>query len=263
MALKPFVESDSDIPAGLESHYSLDEESGRYLLQVAPSDGFALENVAGLKSTLGKFKERAQNAEGALQTFQALEMNAEELSTALGELNALRESQGNESEQVTALKQSIENLKQQAKAEVDKATAPIKSKLDARTRQLEQVAIVNELQKAIVEEGGNPTLLIPALMPQVKAKEMDDGSIRPVVIDKDGTERISINGTEMGNLSFSELVAEIKEKPEYAPAFSASNASGGGINGSVNNNTRGKLTAEQAGRLSMAEYRKAVEENRI
>ena len=112
MALKPFVGSEEEVPEALREHYSLDEDTGNYRLNVEQVDGWALENVSGLKSTLGKLKERSQAAEQALQPFSALERDAGQINTALQELNQLREAQGDESEQVNALRQSMENLRQ-------------------------------------------------------------------------------------------------------------------------------------------------------
>ena len=261
MALKPFVGSEEEVPEALREHYSLDEDTGNYRLNVEQVDGWALENVSGLKSTLGKLKERSQAAEQALQPFAALERDAGEIGTALQELNQLREAQGDESEQVNALRQSMENLRQQSRSEIEKAVAPLQAKLDARTDQLKDATITSELRKAIVDQGGNPTLLVPAMLPNVRAEETDDGRIHPVVVDTDGTPRVT--GADLAPMSFQDLVTEVKERPEYAPAFSANGASGGGTNSTVQNNHRGVLTAEQAGQLSMSEYRRAKEEGRI
>jgi hypothetical protein len=262
MAVLPYVETVEELPAGLADHYTLDEGTGRYNLDVTPTNGYALEDVAGLKSTLGKLKERAVNAEGAAKPFSELNLSASEITAQLSELTSLRDAQGNETEVVSALKSSLESLKAQSLVEIDKAVAPINSKLDARTAQLKEITIVNELRKAITAAEGNPLLLIPALLGQVQARENDDGTISAVIVDAEGTERVMGAGLE--SMSFGDLVAEVKENPDYAQAFAASGASGGGTNSNVNNtNTRGKLTAEQAGKLSMPEYRKAVEENRI
>ena len=261
MALKPFVGSEAEVPEAMKEHYSLDEDSGNYRLNVEPVDGWSLENVAGLKSTLGKLKERSTAAETALQPFSALERDAGELSTALSELNALREAQGNESEQVSALRQSMENLRQQSRSELEKAVAPLQVKLDARTNQLKEATITAELRKAIVDQGGNPTLLVPAMLPSVRAEETDDGRIQAVVVDSEGTARVT--GADLAPMQFTDLVSEVKERPEFAPAFSANGASGGGTNSTVQNNLRGNLTVEQAGQLSMAEYRKAKTDGRI
>jgi|TARA_Y100000310_G_scaffold255696_1_gene263237 hypothetical protein len=261
MALKPFVGSEEGIPEALREHYSLDEDTGSYRLNVEQVDGWALENVSGLKSTLGKLKERSQAAEAALQPYAAIERDAGEITSALQELNQLREAQGDESEQVNALKQGMENLRQQSRNEIEKAVAPLQAKLEARTGQLKEATITSELRKAIVDQGGNPTLLVPAMLPSVRAEESDDGRIHPVVVDSEGTARVT--GADLAPMSFQDLVSEVKDRPEYAPAFSANGASGGGTNSTVQNNHRGTLTAEQAGQLSMPDYRRAKEEGRI
>ena len=254
MALPPFVDSLEQVPEGLQSHYAEDADSGRYILSVQAEEGYALENVSGLKSTLGKLKERVQKAETALKTYADLDMNAEEISSNLSELQSLRESRGDEGAEITALKQQLEGMRQQSKAEVEKAIAPIAGKLDARTHQLKEVTIVNELRKAIVEGGGNPTLLVPALLPSVKAEESDDGRISPVVIDAEGTPRVQ--GASLEPMTFTALVDEIKSNPDFAAAFQATGASGGGTPARVNNNSS-SVTADQISNMSMAEYKKA------
>ena len=261
MALKPFYENSEAVPAELAEHY-VEAEDGKYSLAVEQVDGYSLENVAGLKSTLGKLKERSQQAENALRPYAELGKDAQTLASDLSDLESLREAQGNESEQVTALKNSMEALKVQSKAELEKQIAPYAEKLDARTNQLKELTIANELRKAIVEAGGNPHLLVPALISSVKAEESDDGRINPVVVDTEGTPRVV--GADLAPMSFNDLVDEIKQRPEYQPAFEASGASGGGTNAKVNsNNARGQLTPDQAGQLSMAEYRKAKSEGLI
>lgn len=254
MALKPFVDSVDQLPEGLQSHYVEDVDSGKYVLSVETDGGYALENVSGLKSTLGKLKERVQQAETALKSYAELDMNAEEISNNLSELQSLRESRGDESAEITALKQQLEGMRQQSKAEVEKAIAPIAGKLDARTNQLKEVTIINELRKAIVEGGGNPTLLVPALLSSVKAEESEDGRISPVVIDAEGTPRVQ--GASLEPMSFTALVDEIKSNPDFAMAFQANGASGGGTAARVNNNSS-SVTADQISNMSMAEYKKA------
>ena len=75
MALRPFFESQDEIPAELREHYAPDASGERYVLQVAGADGWAVEDVAGLKSALGKLKDRAAQAESRVKRFE----------TALGE----------------------------------------------------------------------------------------------------------------------------------------------------------------------------------
>ena len=251
MALKPFYADESDIPADLEGAYAANDE-GRYVLQVEAVEGYALEDVSGLKSTLGKLKERATKAESQLKGFNALERSADELATSLAELDQLKSSSQPVNEQVERLQKELESVRVAAKAETEKTVAPIQDSLSRRTDQLKTLLLDNQLTSAITQAGGSVPLLLDALKRYTRVREDDDGNIVAEVIDADGSPRVT--GADLTPMPFSALVEEIKTNDQYAPAFIASGHSGGGTQPS-SQSTNGSKTPAQVENMSMAEYR--------
>lgn len=251
MALRPFYTDESEIPQGLEGAYEANDD-GRFMLQVEPVEGFALEDVSGLKSTLGKLKERATKAESQLKGFSALERSADELATSLAELDQLKSNGQPVNEQVERLQKELESVRIAAKAETEKTVAPIQESLDRRTEQLKTLLLDNQLTSAITQAGGSVPLLLDALKRYTRVREDDDGNIVAEVVDGDGSPRVT--GADLSPMPFSALVEEIKTNDQYAPAFIASGHSGGGTQAS-SPTTNGQPTPAQVENMSMAEYR--------
>jgi hypothetical protein len=264
MPLSPKYSSADDVPETLRDFYAQQEGSDDFILQVEATGGFALEDVAGLKSTLGKLKDRVAKSDDALKGYTALDKSSSELQGLLSELATLQESQGSESDAVAAVRLEMDNLKRSAKSELEKAIAPITELSNTRLDQLKSLLIDAKLREAIIAEGGSPKLLMPVLKNEVRARTDDSGNVIVEIIDAEGTPRVT--GADLNPMGFDDLVRERKQDDELAVAFSANGHSGGGTkadtttNGSTN--TR-QLTPEQAGALTMDEYRKAKDEGLI
>ena len=264
MALRPFYTAETDIPEALKSFYEKPEGSEQFVLQVEADGGFALEDVAGLKSTLGKLKDRATKAEGSLKGFSALEKEPTELLALLEELTTLQTSQGDESEAIAGLKTQMENLKTSARTEMEKSIAPIQALSDSRLEQLKGLLIDARLSEAIIAEGGSPKLLMPVLKNEVRARTDDNGNVIVEIVDSEGTPRIT--GADLNPMSFADLVQERKLDTELSVAFSANGHSGGGTKSDTTTTTTTgtrTLSATEADALPLSEYRKAKENGLI
>ena len=250
--------------------YKKDPNTGKMVLEVVEADGFAYENISGLRSTLERLKTDNKTGVASLKPFQDLGMDPAALTAALDELKGLKAAAGqDETEQVATLKAEIETIKEghreAANKAVQEAIAPLEAKLGAAQGQARSLTVDAQLTTAISEAGGSIPLLKPALMREVKSEVNDDGTIKVTIINPtDQTERI---GTGTDAMTFEQLVAEKKELPEYAPAFSAEDASGGGGQGGGGGGGggggAGKLTVAQVEALTPTEYVKAREEGRI
>lgn len=262
MALKPFYTDESDVPEPLRDHYIADD-TGRHTLVVDAVDGYSLENVSGLKSTLGKLKERATTAETDLKAYRTLERDPDEITAALDELENLKASTNSqsESERITQLQAELEKTRTAAKREREKEIAPVMERNRALTDQLKSVMIDNALTEAITQAGGSVPLLLRALKDEVRAAESDSGGIEVQIVDRDGTPRVT--GADLKPMGFAELVAEKRADEQFAPAFGANGHSGGGTRQSVSNGAQGSLTPETVGAMTMADYVRAREQRQI
>jgi hypothetical protein len=254
--LKATYETADAIPEGVRDYYGQPEGEERFVLQVDSADGFALENVSGLKSTLGKLKDRADRAEAGLKRFSSLNAEPDAIAQNLAELESLRESKQDEGTAVTSLRNEMEQMRKSAKEETDKAIAPINSLAESRLAQIKELLIDNELSSAISEAGGSSKLLMPVLRNEVRAVTDDEGRVKVQIVDGEGTPRVM--GTSLEPMTFGALVEEKKNDPDLAIAFSSAGSSGGGSQPDTTQTgaSTTRVTPEAVGSMSMAEYRK-------
>jgi uncharacterized phage infection (PIP) family protein YhgE len=261
--LKAVYEAADDIPENLREYYA-ESDAGGYILSVSDESGYALENVQGLKSTLGKLKDRATKAEEGLKQYSAIGRSPQELAEALQQLESLRITQGEESEAISRMKAELDNVKRSARENIEQATAPIQSLADARMEQIKDLLIDSQLQNAIIEAGGNPRLLMPILKNEVRARTDDDGKVIVEIVDADGTPRVK--GKDLAPMGFSDLVAERRNDPDLAVAFKANGHSGGGTtpdSTARQGGARREFTPDEVASMSLSEYRQAREQGLI
>src|SRR5690606_10669998 len=89
MALPAILDSVDELPEPIKQHYS-QHESGKWLLGVEAKDGWGLENVSGLKSTLGKKTEEAKAMKARLDEIGDLDPAA--AREAIAKLAELRDA---------------------------------------------------------------------------------------------------------------------------------------------------------------------------
>lgn len=261
--LKAVYETADEIPENLREYYA-ESDAGGYILSVSDESGYALENVQGLKSTLGKLKDRATKAEEGLKQYSAIGRSPQELAEALQQLESLRITQGEESEAISRMKAELDNVKRSARENIEQATAPIQSLADARMEQIKDLLIDSQLQSAIIEAGGNPRLLMPILKNEVRARTDEDGKVIVEIVDADGTPRVK--GKDLAPMGFSDLVAERRNDPDLAVAFKANGHSGGGTtpdSTARQGGARREFTPDEVASMSLSEYRQAREQGLI
>ena len=261
--LKAVYEAADEIPENLREYYA-ESDAGGYILSVSDESGYALENVQGLKSTLGKLKDRATKAEEGLKQYSAIGRSPQELAEALQQLESLRITQGEESEAISRMKAELDNVKRSARENIEQATAPIQSLADARMEQIKDLLIDSQLQNAIIEAGGNPRLLMPILKNEVRARTDEDGKVIVEIVDADGTPRVK--GKDLAPMGFADLVAERRNDPDLAVAFKANGHSGGGTtpdSTARQGGARREFTPDEVASMSLSEYRQAREQGLI
>lgn len=193
------------------------------ILDVTPAQGFALDNVDMLRTTVGTQKGRADRAEAKVAAFG--DLKPEEVTTRLTRLTELEAlDPAKEADKIALAK--IETAKREMadanKADLDKANA----RADRYKGSLDRTLRVEQAQKAIGAAGGNAEALLPHVLNNLKFNETDDGKFTVQVVDGDGNPRI---GDAAGNpMTLTQLVEEFKAKDSFAPLFSATGASGGG-----------------------------------
>jgi len=259
MAFRPYYEDADEIPEALREHYA-ENDDGLHVLQLEGANGWAVEDVSKLRSTLGKLKDAEKKARGELQGFRQLERSPEDIQAALQQLEEQQANGQDESERIAALRRELEQVRSASQQELQKATQPLQEKLDRRTDQVRNLIRDNALTQAIASRGGKPKVLMPALKEQLHVEEDDNGNLMAVVVDDEGTPRVT--GKDLQPMGIDALVDEYQADPDWAGAFPGTNNSGGGAPPSQGRPS-GTPTPEQASQMSMAEYRKARAEGRL
>lgn len=177
---------------------------------------------------LGKMKQLKEKVSAIPEDFDPEKWN--ELKALLDKKNKGQQEPGEE-ERIKQLREQLEQQYQEKLTEVEQQAKTYKSALEQR---LLDGAAVEALSKA----KGNVDLLLPHVKSHLRVVE-EDGKFHVVVVDDAGEIRYSLDPKRAGQpMSVGELVAEMKAKDAYAPAFEFDNA-GGGASGSGRSGMRG------------------------
>jgi len=220
MAIKAILDKIEDAPDGLREHYT--ETDGKFVLTVEPVGGFALEDVSGLKSALGKERTARETLERDVVRFK--DIDPDKARTALTELEELKKLDP------TAEADKIANTKfEAAKTQLlEKHGADIGER-DARIKTLTGAVdgLVREQRAtaAIAEAKGAVDLLLPHVLRFTRTVEKD-GKFSVEVIDADGNGRIA--DSKGSPMTIKDLVAEMRQSDTFGRAFDGEGHSGTG-----------------------------------
>jgi polyhydroxyalkanoate synthesis regulator phasin len=257
MALKAVVEILDEVPEALREEYT--EADGRYILDVEAVDGFALEDVKGLKNALSRQQADAKRFKDQLKAFG--DMSPDEAKKAAERLAELEELTNSKGDVEARIKDGIKNREDQLVTKYKKELDEKDSRISHLTGKLEGALVDSRAAEAIREAKGSVELLLPHVKRYVRMNEVDGQFVAQVVDDQDNP-RISLKSNSTDPMSIQELVKEMSGKDTYAPAFAGSGASGGGVagtrgGGSPSGTGKFTLTSEQA--RDTATYRRARE----
>jgi hypothetical protein len=220
MGLKAVLNDSSALTDALKPFYV--EKDGKFVLDVEPVDGYALEDVAGLKTALGKERTSREKLEKDVIKFK--DIDPDKARIALAELEELKKIDPNTEAD------KIANTKfEAAKAQLlEKHTGELKTKDDrigTLSSAVDKLLRESQATAAIANHKGSVDLLLPHVLSHTRIKEVD-GKFTTEVIDKDGNVRIADGkGTPM---TIDGLVAEMRQSETFGRAFEASGHSGSG-----------------------------------
>ena len=239
------------LPADVAKEY-VKGENGVFTLGVAPVNGYALEDIGGLKTALGKERDNARTAKAALEAFGDLDVTkAKEAIAKVAEMaNWTPEEKVKQQMDATAAQ-----LNQRHSQEMEK----VKTTVGEMSKHLQKRVIEGDAIAAILKEGGNPALLAPIVTKQMKMA-LVNGEYVGQVIDEAGVVRVSMATGSTDSMTVAELVASMKANETFAPAFAGSGASGGGAgNSSGAGNASGSDTISRTEARNSTKYRAARE----
>tara|TARA_R110002051_G_scaffold22502_5_gene58174 strand:+ start:1365 stop:2132 length:768 start_codon:yes stop_codon:yes gene_type:complete len=220
MALKAVLDTIDDAPEALREHYT--EQDGKFVLAVEAVGGYALEDVSGLKSALGKERTRAEKLERDVVAFK--DLDPAKARTALAELEELKAlDPAKEADKIanTKFEAAKAQLLEKHNADLTERDGRIKTlngAVDGLVREQRATA-------AIAEAKGAVDLLLPHVLRFTRTVEKD-GKFSVEVIDADGNCRI---GDSKGSpMTIKDLVAEMRGSETFGRAFDGDGQSGSG-----------------------------------
>lgn len=200
-------------------------EDGKWRPNVrATEDGWAFQNVAGLRKALESEKAERRKAKAAAQQFEGLAERLEglDIDEVVETYNRVREGKLTDAEQVSKMRES---LKKQSDERYNTQREEYEAKVQSLVKQLVRDKVEGEAAKAFASCGGDAFALMPHLRDACEVREID-GEYRAVVLNKDGEPRIS--NREAGDLMTVEeyVTEEMRGDPRLERYFG--NATGGG-----------------------------------
>lgn len=235
-----------------QQYESIDD--GKFILQVESVDGYALEDITGLKSSLSKERTTARDATASLKAFEGL--NAEEARAAIEKASTMDDwtPQEKVAEQVARRENQLVSKHETQVAELTANSEHLRAQLD---KHLIEAAAVNALNK----HKGNVELLLPHVKSFTRVEQDGEGNFVARVVDRDGHPRISMKQGSQDPMTIDELVDGMKSSDTFSPAFAGSGAMGSGAAGnragSAGNNGKHVLQWEDS--RDPAKYRAAKE----
>jgi hypothetical protein len=221
--LKAAVATIDQVPEPLRPLYGQDGD--RFVLQVDPVDGYALENVTGLKSALEGEKEVARKRAERLASFEGLDAAAARAALdkvkALGDIDPEKEADRLAAAKFEELKGQL--LKTHA-TEMETRQAESQKLLG----EVERLLIDNEALRAIESAEGVATLLLPHVKAMTRVRREGERFVVEVIDPKKGHARVDGKGDPM---TIAALVEEMKAHDDFGRAFKGSGASGSGAGG--------------------------------
>ncbi len=228
------------------------QSDGTFLLDVLAVDGFAMEDVKGLKTALSSERTQREAAESKIKSFEGVD--AAKAREALKKVEEMANwtPEDKVKEQTDAFKKQLEDKHRGELGKKDEV-------LTTLTKQLEKVMIDAEAIKAITENKGSATLLLPHVRNSTRMKQTEKGDYVVEIYNNDGSTRISPIAGSTAPMTISEFVAEMKSNETFAPAFDGTGATGTGAATSTST-SKGKTTLEELAKLPPAERMKRAKE---
>ena len=222
MALKAMLKNLEGVS---DAHKPLYKKQGEgdaalFILDVEPQEGWALENVTGLKTALENERETVGTLKAQVKATEGIDpVKARE---ALEKVESMKSWSSDDK-----VKEQVEQHGKAVAAEKDAIINQLKTQNETFRRGYEAVTV----EQALIDAATDAKFLTPKLAPKlfrdsVRLEERE-GKLIPVVIGPDGKAMKATNndGTQR-EVTIKEFVAKLAASDEYAPLVAGNNATG-------------------------------------
>lgn len=206
-------------------HYT--EKEGSFFLQAEEVDGFALENIKGLRSTIDQLRGENRDLKTKAGAYEGLDAKA-----AREAMEKIEQMQN-----WTPPQQQAEQMKAREAQYVEKHSAEIakiKAENEANASEVRRLLVDVEARRVLTDKEGKPVgsyeLLSPIIEKSVRVeRDATSGKYVTRVLDKNGNPMITRKPEQDHDMDLEEYILDIlRPQPQYAPAFFGSQASGAG-----------------------------------
>jgi hypothetical protein len=237
MPLKAIISGDehAKLPDPLRAEYVLNEKLGKHVLAVEPVEGWALEDVRGLKTVLSERTERHKEASQKLQAYgdltpEAARAAVEQLA-ALGDMGDKKKLD----ERIAAMTGQVE---QKYKSEVERRDQMVRG----LTETVSRLMIDGEAARVLADPKvrGSLPLLIGPIRSAARVEQDGQGGFTLKIVDpRTGAPLLSQQQGNNGPMGLEEFILHLRSLPEYAPAFAGTGATGSGTTGTGTTSSAG------------------------
>lgn len=219
--LRIVADKAEDLPEGLRSIAKLE---GDKLVVSELAEGWAIEDVSGLKKALGIELDKRKQLERQVKAYEGIDpSSAAEAREALEKLKAgqLRGSK------------EIDEYKSQVEKKMAEERAALQAKLDARTNALRERMVRGELAPVIAKLGGGEAMdaILTLAAQHIRIEEdAESGLLKHSIVDRDGKTRLTKKSGSPDPMGFEELIEEMRSASATRGLFRAMATGGSGSN---------------------------------
>ncbi len=207
--LAAVLDSLDGVPEELQSLYV--EEDGKFVLD---ADVEGHPKAGALKRALDRERRRAKDAEDRIPDGFDPDRWAQLLAL---------EEEAQKGRLTDKQREEFDNLKGQLEGQFQKRAEKYEGRITRLEGALERALVTAQATEAIARQKGSVRLLLPHV--QRHATMVEDGEdFTYHIVDEKGHTRLG----EEGNMTFDELVGEMRTSDDFAGAFEGTGSSGGG-----------------------------------
>lgn len=237
MAFKGAFEKLEDVPEGLRGDYAKAAD-GKFRPVIEGGDGWAFEDVTGLRTALAKERSAKEKALAAMKDFEGLDAAA--AREAIEKLAGMKDWTPEQK-----VREQLEAREKALAEKFGKETAKERAAREKAQAALERAMIDGTAAVAVQKHKGVPgavQALLPHIRQRVKLVETDDGNFAVRVLDEHGNPALTTRSGKTGDMDVDELVETFKGHDVFGRFFEGSGAAGGGSQSSTRTSGAGAFT---------------------
>lgn len=221
MALKALIKTLDEVDEALHGEYRALADDAGFVLDVVETDGYAMENLTGLRNTLQTQKSQIQGFKDKNVLWGDLDPN-----DVKGKLTKLTQLESIDPD--AEVSEKVKTALATHKAQFETALGDKDISIGELNKAIESLLVDSTAISALAEAKGEAKLLLPHIKTQCKVVKTDTGEYAVNVLDHNGNARIAIANGQTRDFTIGDLVEEMRADDTFGRAFEAQSKSGTG-----------------------------------